>query len=45
MAIKRESRLAGQDARDGWFISIEKARQNPDTSVVERLPLQGHGVK
>jgi len=42
---ERESRLAGRDARDGRFITVEKARNNPDTSVVERLPLPGHGVK
>jgi hypothetical protein len=45
MANERESRLAGRDARDGKFIPIEKARKHLDTSVVERLPLPGHGVK
>ena len=42
---ERESRLAGRSAVDGRFITIQKARANPDKSVVERLPLPGHGVK
>lgn len=37
------SRLAGRDARNGQFIPVERARQQKDTAVVERLPLPGHG--
>jgi hypothetical protein len=37
------SRLAGRDARTGRIIPVEVARQRPDTTVVERLPLPGHG--
>ena len=40
---KPESRLGGRDARSGQFIPIEEARRKPDTSVVERIPLPGHG--
>jgi len=40
---ERESRLGGRDAKTGYFIPIEEARKNPDTSVVERIPLPGHG--
>jgi hypothetical protein len=45
MAKERESRLAGRDAGNGRFITVKEARENPKTSVVERLPLPGHGVK
>jgi len=45
MAKERESRLAGRDARTGRFIPVEDARERPSTTVVERLPLPGHGVK
>jgi len=37
------SRLAGRDARDGRFIPVKDAKKDPDHSVVERLPLPGHG--
>jgi hypothetical protein len=33
----------GRDARSGQFMSVEKARRNPATSVVERVPKPGHG--
>ncbi len=38
-AKKQESRLAGRSAIDGRFKTVEKARNEPRTSVVERLPL------
>jgi hypothetical protein len=37
------SRLAGRDAGTGQFKPIEAARRDKDGSVVERLPLPGHG--
>ena len=39
------STLKGRDARTGLFIPVEKARRNPDTSVVERVPKPGHAPK
>ena len=42
MTDKRNSRLAGRDARNGQFIPVERARERRDTAVVERLPLPGH---
>ena len=43
MAKKPESRLTGRDARTGQFIPVEQARNHPNTTVVERLPLPGKG--
>jgi hypothetical protein len=43
MSKDRESRKAGRDARTGEFITVEDARRHPATSVVEHLPLPGHG--
>ncbi len=40
---KPTTRLAGRDANSGQFIPVDKARQRPSTTVVERLPLPGHG--
>jgi hypothetical protein len=40
-----ETSLRGRDARTGEFIPVEKARQNKDTAVVERVPLPGKGRK
>lgn len=46
MASKeRQSRLAGRDAETGRFIPVEEARERPKTTVVERLPLPGHGTE
>ena len=45
MAKERETRLAGRSAITGRFKSVEAARKQPDTSVVERLPLPGKGRK
>ena len=45
MATKKEptSRLAGRDAGNGQFKSVEASRRDRDGSVVERLPLPGYG--
>lgn len=40
-----DSTLKGRDAKTGQFIPVKEARQNPDTSVVERVPKPGKGVK
>ena len=42
---QRESILRGRDASDGRFIPVEKAREDPDHTVVERVPLPGKGKK
>jgi len=39
----RESTLKGRDAKTGHFIPVEKARRDPDHTVVERVPLPGKG--
>jgi len=39
----RESTLKGRDARSGQFIPVDKARRDPDHTVVERVPLPGKG--
>lgn len=33
----------GRDARTGEFTTVEKARQQPNTHTVERVPKPGHG--
>ena len=40
-----ETSLRGRDAKDGKFITVEEARQRPETAVVERVPLPGKGLK
>ncbi len=40
---KPQSHLLGRDARTGLFIPVEQARQRPNTTVVERIPLPGKG--
>jgi len=46
MAKKEQtSTLKGRDARTGQFIPVEKARERPNTTVVERVPLPGKGKK
>jgi hypothetical protein len=40
---ERESTLKGRDAKTGQFIPVEEARNRPDTTVVERVPLPGKG--
>lgn len=39
MAKERESTLKGRDARTGQFIPVKEARERPNTTVVERVPL------
>ncbi len=45
MASKPETSLKGRDARTGQFIPVKEARNRPDTTVVERVPLPGKGRK
>ena len=33
----------GRDARTGEFTTVEKARERPNTHVVERVPKPGYG--
>jgi len=45
MAKKGQTTLRGRDARTGRFITVKKAREDPDHTVVERVPKPGKGVK
>ena len=38
-----KSFLIGRDARTGRLMPVEKARQTPDRTVVERMPKPGNG--
>ena len=40
---KSRSTLHGRDPRTGHFTSVEEARREPDTHVVERVPKPGLG--
>lgn len=40
-----DTTLKGRDARTGQFIPVEKARQDKEHAVVERVPKPGKGVK
>jgi len=40
-----QTSLKGRDAQTGRFIPVDGARQRPDTTVVERVPLPGKGRK
>jgi hypothetical protein len=40
-----DSTLKGRDAKTGQFIPVKEARQRPNTTVVERVPKPGKGVK
>ena len=42
---KPETSLKGRDAKTGRFIPLEKARRNPKTTTVERVPHPGKGRK
>lgn len=33
----------GRNAKTGKFVPVKKARQNPNTNVVERVPKAGYG--
>ena len=41
----QQSTHKGRDARTGHFIPVEKARQDPTHTTVERVPLPGKGKK
>lgn len=41
----QQSTLKGRDAKTGQFIPVEEARNRPNTTVVERVPLPGKGGK
>lgn len=43
MGKPSKSTLHGRDARTGHFTTIEEARREPDTHVVERVPKPGLG--
>lgn len=36
---KRKTVLRGRDAKSGEFIPVKDARDRPDTTVVERVPV------
>ena len=40
-----ETSLRGRDAKTGEFIPVREARQRPNTTVVEQVPLPGKGRK
>ena len=40
-----ETSLKGRDAKTGHFIPVKEARQRPNTTTVERVPLPGKGRK
>lgn len=42
---KPETSLRGRDAKTGEFIPVKEARQRPNTTVVERVPLPGKRKK
>lgn len=42
---KRETSLRGRDARTGEFIPVKEAKNRPNTTTVERVPLPGKGRK
>jgi len=43
MSKKPVSTLRGRDAKTGEFIPVKEARERPNTTVVERVPLPGKG--
>jgi len=45
MPKKPETSLKGRDARTGQFIPVKEARNRPNTTTVERVPLPGKGRK
>lgn len=40
---KSKTSLRGRDAKSGEFIPVREARQRPNTTTVERVPLPGRG--
>jgi len=43
MSKDSKTTLRGRDARTGEFTKVEKARNHPNTHVVERVPKPGYG--
>jgi len=43
MSKKSKTSLRGRDAGTGRFTTVEKARRQKSTHVVERVPKPGHG--
>jgi hypothetical protein len=43
MAKESKTTLHGRDAKTGEFTTIKKAREQPNTHVVERVPKPGYG--
>lgn len=42
--LKGHQSNRGRDAGSGQFVPVEKARQNPSTTTVERVPHPGYGA-
>jgi len=43
MAKKSRTTTRGRDARTGKFTTVEKAKNHPNTHIVERVPKPGYG--
>lgn len=43
MSNKSKTTLRGRDAKTGQFTTVEKARRQASTHVVERVPKPGYG--
>lgn len=43
MAKESKTVTHGRSAKTGKFVPVKKARDNPDTHVVERVPKPGYG--
>lgn len=43
MSTQSKTFLVGRNARTGELTSVSKARNHPNTHVVERMPKKGHG--
>lgn len=43
MGKESKTSLRGRNATTGEFTTVEKARQRPETHVVERVPKPGYG--
>lgn len=43
MSKESKTTLKGRDAKTGEFTTVEKARRQPSTHVVERVPKPGYG--
>ena len=41
----KNSHLEGRDAKTGQFIPVEKAKKDPNHTIVERVPNPGKGKK